>query len=192
MRKGFGVVVFAGLLLSALPAWSTVLLFLDIPQLTQKSTVVIQGQVESQRVVRGKEYIWTDSYVRVTETLKGKLATGKVVIMRQLGGETPTLGMKVDGMARFKRGEKVLVFARSLGGQLYVPVGACLGKFSVYTNSKGVQRVKRDLSSTSFGRFDSSGKFTVNDSLSLADEADMTHAALVKKIAASASKGGAR
>ncbi len=192
MRKGFGVVVFAGLLLAAQPAQSTVLLFLDIPQLTRRSNVILQGKVVGQRVVRGKEYIWTDSYVKVSETHKGKLATGKVVVLRSLGGETPTVGMKVAGMARFKRGEEVLVFARSVGGQLLVPTGACLGKFTVYKTTKGDQRVRRDFSGASFGRFDPSGKFRVEDSLATADAGDMALGALVKKISGALAQGGAR
>ncbi len=192
MRKGISVLVFTGLLLSALPAQSTVLLYLDIPQLTQKSTAVVQGQVVRQKVIVGKDYIWTDSYVRVTETLKGGAVPGRIMVLRSLGGETPTVGMKVAGMARFKPGEKVLVFARSAGNNLFVPVGACLGKFNVYTSSKGQKRVRRDFAGASFARFDSKGKFQLEEHLSLADAGDMAMADLVKKIAASQAKGGAR
>ena len=192
MRKGIGVVVFTGLLLTALPARSTVLLFLDISQLTQKSSAVIQGQVIKQRVFVGKDYIWTDSFVKVTENLKGKMVPGRVMVLRQLGGETPRVGMKVAGMARFKPGEKVLVFARSAGNQLFVPVGACLGKFSIYKTAKGTQRVRRDFTGASFGRYDKRGKFQLEETLSTAEAGDMALSKLVKKIAANMASGGAR
>lgn len=191
MRKGIGVVVFAGLLLAALPAQSTVLLYLDIAQLAQKSSVILQGKVVGQRVIRGKEYIWTDSYVKVEETHKGKLPSNKVVVLRSLGGETPTVGMKVAGMARFKVGEQVLVFARSVGGLLLVPTGACLGKFTVYKTAQG-KRVRRDFTGASFGRFDPNGKFRLEESLSTADAGDMPLSRLVKKISAAQARGGAR
>lgn len=192
MRKGIGVVVFLGLLLAALPARSTVLLFLDLPQLTQKSTAVIQGQVLRQQVSVDRDYIWTDSYIKVTETLKGKVMPGRIMVLRQLGGETATRGMKVAGMASFKPGEEVVVFARSVGGKLFVPVGACLGKFSIYKTSKGTQRVRRDFTGASFARFDKSGKFQMEEALSTAEAGDMALSQLIKKISSSLAKGGAR
>jgi len=192
MRKGISVVVFMGLLLAAFPARSTVLLFLDLPQLTQKSTAVIQGQVLRQRVIVDRDYIWTDSYVKVSETLKGKVIPGRIMVLRQLGGETATQGMKVAGMASFRPGEKVVVFARSVGNKLFVPVGACLGKFSIYQTSKGTQRVRRDFTGASFARFDKSGKFQMEETLTKAEAGDMALSELIKKISVSQAKGGVR
>lgn len=193
MRKGTGAVVvtMASLLLWALPVGATVLLFLDIPQLTARASQVIQGEVVRQQVIVGREHIWTDSYIRVSETFKGQATPGKLMVLRQLGGETKRRGMRVAGMARFRPGEQVLVFARPAGPGLHVPVGACLGKFSIY-HGKGGPRVRRDFAGASFARHDSRGTFILEHTLNLVDAADMSYAELVHRISSHQARGGAR
>ena len=185
------MLMMVGLMLAALPASSTVLMYLGIDQLTDQSSAVIQGQVVRQRVVAEQDFIWTDSYVKISESLKGKLAPGKIVVLRQLGGETPRRGMKVAGMARFAQGEQVLVLARAVKDGIHVPVGACLGKYRLYRGANGSMRAQRHCDA-SFARFDRGGKFRLEHSQAMHRESDLTHAQLVSKIAARLANGGVR
>ena len=145
-------------ILVAPPAQATVMIYLNNKELTERASVVVRGMVVRKQVVEIEGHLWTDSHVRVIESLKGGLAKGHVLRLRQPGGETRTLGEHVAGVARFTVGEEVLVFARRVASH-HVPVGMCLGKFRIVRPSSGAPRAERDLSTVAFGMFDLSGKF---------------------------------
>lgn len=194
-RMGLGVAAVFGMLLSVSPAQATVLQFMDLTELAEHATAVVRGEVISQEVVQEEGHIWTDSRVRVSTVIQGKATLGQVMIMRQLGGETPTRGERVAGMAQFSLGEQVLVFARDVGGRFHVPVGACLGKFSVYQNQDRQQRVRRHLDDAAFARFNAAGRMTIRHGVTLTQERDMALSALLAAISpktAPAKKGGAK
>ncbi len=180
------------LTLLASSANATVLKFMDLPELTEHSTAVFQGQVVGQRVVSADGHLWTDTQVKVSEVIKGSLVSGKIVVLRTLGGETPTRGEKVAGMAQFSLGEDVLLFARAVGPRQYVPVGACLGKFRLYKGPQGDMRVRRDLHEAAFARFDDKGLTIIKDGVTLVEQSDMTLSSLLKTISAQLTKGGAK
>lgn len=192
MRIGFAAIL--GLLLTAPSVQATVLKFMDLTELAEFSTSVVRGEVIAQKVVEEEGHIWTDSSVRVSEVIRGKVAAGQVLVMRQLGGETPTRGERVAGMAQFSLGEDVLVFARNVGGRFHVPVGACLGKFSLYLSNKGERRVRRHLDDAAFARFNAAGRMTIRHGVTLTQESDMTLSALLAAIAprTAPAKGGAK
>lgn len=193
MRNGAIITTILGLLICASPAWATVFTYMDINELADHATAVIQGEVISQKVIKEEGHIWTDSRVRVSVVFQGKATAGQVMTVRQLGGETPTLGQKVAGMAQFSLGEQVLIFARDVAGRFHVPVGACLGKFSIYLDKKGERRVRRHLDDAAFARFNAAGRMTIRDGATLVQESDMTLPALLKLIKpAKGSKGGAK
>lgn len=175
------------LLLAAIPASATVLEYLSIADLSERASAVIQGQVVGQRVISADGHLWTDSQVQVSEVIKGK-EQRKVVVIRTLGGETANRGELVAGMARFRLGEQVLVFGRAVAPGAYVTVGACLGKFRVYKDQKGNQRVRRDFTGAAFARFDSKGRTIIRHGVTLAEQKDMALSKLLKKI----SQGGAK
>ena len=182
MRMPIGFAAILSLLLSGSPAQATVLKYMGLTDLAELSTSVIRGEVIAQKVVQEEGHIWTDSSVRVSRVIRGKVAAGQVLVMRQLGGETPTRGERVAGMAQFSLGENVLVFARDVGGRFHVPVGACLGKFSVYLDDKGERRVRRHLDDAAFARFNAAGRMTIRHGVTLTQESDMTLAALLAAI----------
>ena len=141
------------------PAQATVMIYWSDKELTERAASVVQGTVEQQQVVEIEGHLFTDSYVRVAETLKGK-SPAKVMILRQPGGETVMLGEKVAGAAQFRVGEEVLVFARP-AGPVHIPVGMCLGKFSIRRGKDGVARVSRDLGGATFARLSPKGRFSL-------------------------------
>jgi hypothetical protein len=164
MRNAFLAGIVVGAILAALPAQGTVIVYLNTKELTQRAAVVIQGTVVVQEVVKVDGHLWTDSHVRVDDSLVGKVARGKVVVVRQPGGETATLGERVSGAAQFRLTEKVLVFARKVK-QVYMPLGMSLGKYSIYRDARGIERVRRDLSGVGVGGFDPEGRFAVRQPL---------------------------
>lgn len=164
MRKAFLAGIVAGAILAALPAQGTVITYLNTKELTQRAVVVIRGTVVAQEVVQVDGHLWTDSHVRVDASLKGVLSRGKVVVVRQPGGETATRGERVAGAAPFRLTEQVLVFARKVK-QVYMPLGMSIGKYSIYRDGQGVERVQRDLSGVALGGFDPQGRFAVRHSV---------------------------
>lgn len=148
---------------AAPPAQATVMIYWPNKELTERAASVVHGTVVRQQVVEIQGHLFTDSYVRVAETLKGKAATtGEVMILRQPGGETVVIGERVAGTAQFTIGEEVLVFARPVG-PVHVPVGMCLGKYSIHRGKDGVARATRDLNGASFARFDPRGRFALHE-----------------------------
>jgi hypothetical protein len=145
------------------PAQATVMIYWSDRELTERAASVVQGTVVQQQVVEIEGHLFTDSYVRVLETLKGKAAAGKVMILRQPGGETVSVGEKVAGVAQFRIGEEVLVFARP-AGPVHIPVGMCLGKYTIRRGKDGVARVSRDLGGATFARLSPLGRFSMHHS----------------------------
>lgn len=185
-------VALAGLLLAAPPAAATVLLHLSTDQLTARASHVVMGSVLDQDVVEAEGKLWTDTRVRVTEALAGPARPGDVLVLRQPGGETPTRGLHVAGAAQFEAGEEVLLFARPVQGQSFlVPVGASLGKYTLYVDAGGTRRARRDLAGASVARFDARGKMVI-EPVSQAPKRGVPLAALVSTIQASLKQGGAR
>ena len=153
------------LLLIAGPARATVLMFMSTQELTDQSTLVMEVTVLHQEVVE-LDHLYTDTYVLVSgEVHKGEAASGQILVLRTIGGNTSGVSLHVAGMARFKLGEQALIFASPAraprsDGRLMV-MGAALGKYAIYTDKEGVQRVRRDLSSASVADFSPKGKFRV-------------------------------
>lgn len=144
------------------PAQATVMMNMSTKELTERASLVVRGIVDRQQVVEVKGHLWTDSYVRVEETIKGSAKTGQVVVMRQPGGETVVVGERVAGAATFSIGEEVLVFARPVR-DFYVPVGMCLGKYRLVRGSDGAVRAERDFSGATLASFDPRGRFSLHD-----------------------------
>lgn len=155
-----GVLLICGAL-AALPAQATVMTYMNTQELTERATSVVRGTVEQQQVVERGGHLWTDSYVRVLEALKGKVGTGQILVLRQPGGETLTVGERVGGTARFAVGEEVLVFARPVR-HYHVPVGMCLGKYGIRRGKDGRVYASRDLARAGLASFDPSGRFTLS------------------------------
>ena len=161
MHKLVSTGILATMILAALPAQGTVMFYLNDKELTERAQVVVQGTVVQQRVIPLQGHLWTDTHVRVTSSLKGYLKPGQMLVLRQPGGETATLGTKVAGAATFKLKQQVVVFARPVGSA-FVPVGMALGAFHVARDRHGIARVSRDLRELAMASFDARGKMTVN------------------------------
>jgi len=179
------------LLLASPTAEATVLVELTTRQLTVQSQLVVRGKVVDQRVVAVEGRLWTDSTIQVAQALKGSARRGATLVLRQPGGEIGGVGMRVTGVARFRRGEEVVVFARA-AGPVQIPVGMCQGKFEILRDRGGQTRVRRDLTGAGFVRFAPDGRMLLEHRG--APERDRPLGELLAEVRAAAhdSKGGAR
>jgi len=187
-----GVLSFISLILLALPADATVLMHMSVKEMTQGATHVVQGKVVFQAVVEQGGTIWTHSHVKVHSAVKGGARAGRVFIVRQMGGETAKRGVRVVGVARFSVGEQVLVFLEQAGGSFYKPVGMCLGKYSLYKDSRGVRWASRDLSGATIARFDPRAKLVLKRHTARGHWDLLPAGKLVSHVRSQLRKGGVR
>lgn len=103
---------------------------LQLDELVEGSSVIVQGMVEDVRsyLVPERGWVATDTRIRVTDTLKGN--AGGYVTVTQLGGVVGDTGMLVPGSAQFRRGEEAIVFLKQIDGK-WRTMGMGQGKFEV-------------------------------------------------------------
>ena len=97
--------------------------------LADSAAVVVTGRVAGVAVGADAGAIYTYATVTVGEVLKGRVADGTLVV-KQLGGTLPTLGLYIADQASFAPQEDVLLFlnVRPRDGTLYT-VGLSRGKW---------------------------------------------------------------
>jgi hypothetical protein len=102
-----------------------------IATLADASTVVLTGRVDAISVQRDAGSIYSYVSVGVSAVLKGDVP-GPSVVLKQLGGTLPDLGLYVADQATFRVGEEVLLFlsVRPRDGTL-TTVGLAQGKWLV-------------------------------------------------------------
>jgi len=103
----------------------------DLIELSDSSTIVVTGRVASLTVRAEGGSIYTYAAIAVADVLKGQL-TDETVVVKELGGTLPTLGLYISEQATFQLGEEVLLFlaARPRDGTLYT-VGLSRGKWAL-------------------------------------------------------------
>jgi hypothetical protein len=98
------------LVLSSSTALATIVAFETVEQMAQRVPLIVRGQVA--RTVAGWDAehrrIWTWTELVVTDVVKGR--AGRVVLVKQPGGEVDGIGQQVSGAARFREGEDCLLF----------------------------------------------------------------------------------
>lgn len=140
------VVLFATLFLTPLliskSASASVVTHMDLETLVQLSPVIVRGEVES--IVSGTDsaYSRIHTYVtiRVDESLKGAEGSERVTL-RLLGGSVGEQASVVFGMPSFRRGERVVLFARPAKSGALVVSGLFQGKFPI-TSENGLDVVE--------------------------------------------------
>src|SRR5262245_11962096 len=109
-----------------------------------ESTAVLHGVCihNAARWDGQRRMIVTDTTIRAVEYLKGNL--GSTITVSEPGGELPerNLAMTVPHVARFQRGEEVVVFVWRDPGGAYRVVGGAQGKYTVDRDpATGTKRV---------------------------------------------------
>lgn len=103
----------------------------QVTELADAAAVVLTGRVTAITVGADAGAIYTYATIAVSDVLKGDLRDTSIVV-KQLGGTLPTLGLYIADQAVFTPGEDVLLFlaVRPRDGTLYT-VGLSRGKWPV-------------------------------------------------------------
>ena len=147
MAKRAAAVLLATTALVAGAAQATIVKQLTLGEMSKRADLIVRGQVVRKSASWNPEHtrIYTVSEIRVDESLKGGLAAGTVVPVRQLGGELDGLVQSVAGNATFQPDEEVIVF---LDKDDTLPwsyvIGMAQGKYTV-SHAGGADAVVRDL-----------------------------------------------
>lgn len=121
---------------------------LDLPTLVELSDLILEGRVESQRVVVApggrietehllhvERCLWGEAGVRISVRLPGG------VLPESLGGG----GLLLPGMPTIAAGEELLLFlSEPSPGGLRVPVGLAQGKLRVERDASGARTLVRE------------------------------------------------
>ena len=104
---------------------------MPIADLASSAAVVATGRVTGVAVQFDADSIYTYATLAVSEVLKGRVP-GDTLVVKELGGTLPTLGLYIADQASFEPGQDVLVFlnVRPRDGTLYT-VGLSRGKWLV-------------------------------------------------------------
>jgi hypothetical protein len=133
-------------------AHATVVVRMNIPELTRGAEVIALGRVERKSTRWSGRRIVTDVELSVERSLKGKVDAGGRLRFQRLGGVVNGIGQRVFGEPTFGDGETVLVFLRRIPLATEQPlgvVGLAQGKMTVVSDPSGIRWVTRNLAGLS-------------------------------------------
>lgn len=104
-------------------------------QLVAKSPLIVRGTVVSSTPVERNGAIWTETTIRVEETLKGS-AQGEVIV-RELGGVIGDHITKIYGAPEYSEGQRVLAFLTPTSRGDYQTTDLYVGKMTEATTLSG-------------------------------------------------------
>lgn len=127
---------------------ATLIQVLSFEKLTLVSDMVIDGTVLKSEAHWTPDHqgVYTDIDILVADPVVGAATAGRVVTVRQAGGELDGMAFTFVGMPVFKVGERVLLFLQEIQG-LRIVVGLKQGKLPIVRDPEtGALMARRDLS----------------------------------------------
>lgn len=119
---------------------ATTLSTLSVEQMTDAADLVVRATVTEVWVEQLGDELWTRAQITVNSSLKGQ-ATGRTLVIDQLGGVLRNDAVIVVGAPRFSVGEEMVVFLeKNSAGQLLV-VGMNQGKYTVRIDPQSGQEM---------------------------------------------------
>ena len=114
--------------------------------LTLESHDIVRGEVIGEEVVFDPRYdeVFTDTVIRVHETMAGTSPEGDVVVLRQIGGVLDGVETHVVGTVDLQVGDEVVAFMRTDGAFHYL-VGMSQGAWAVDRPAQGGAQLHRNL-----------------------------------------------
>lgn len=118
---------------------------LTFEQMTRAAPVVVRGKVIQQQPFTpdGSKRVYTDTEVRITESLKG--GVDGTILVRQPGGIAGDVFVEVEGAARFVPDEDVVLFlspaAKAPG--VFIPLALSASKVSLVDKIGTLHAVRR-------------------------------------------------
>ena len=126
------------LLSLALSAHAGSLRALDLEDLNEKSSVILEGTVLDIESLWEGRMIFTDVHVGVDRCFKGACEV-EVLTVRVLGGAVDDLEMRVQGVSQYRLGEQVLLFLNPLKrSERLHTIGMFQGKFQIQETPEGI------------------------------------------------------
>jgi hypothetical protein len=107
----------------------------DVAQLTQRASLVVHGSVTGKTTAWIGRVIYTLYDVSVQETLKGPPRASVVVAIA--GGARGNVRLTVPGAPDLQAGERLVVFATTLQGPTFTPLGTFDGVVRVREGNGG-------------------------------------------------------
>lgn len=108
---------------------------IDVPQITGRADVVVHGFVTTRTTAWIGRVLYTLYDVSVQETLKGAPRTSVVVAVA--GGARGNVRLTVPGAPDLQNGEQLVVFATTLQGSTFTPIGTFDGVVRVRPDTGG-------------------------------------------------------
>ena len=121
------------ILMASVPADASVVIALDLQELTAEADRIVVGRVVWVEPIRtGNGMIRTRYRIRVEQDLRG--SGDREIIVETMGGRIGRLAMRVEGAPSFVLGDRAVVFVRGSGDAIFRPVGM----------AQGVMRIERE------------------------------------------------
>jgi hypothetical protein len=127
-------------------ASATLVRSFSMTALTLEAHDIIRGEVISEEVVFDPRYdeVFTDTTIRVAETMSGNAEAGDLVVLRQIGGVLDGVETHVVGTVALHTGDEIVAFMRSDGAFHYL-VGMSQGAWAVHRAEQGDAQLHRNL-----------------------------------------------
>jgi len=129
MKRLLGIAILLGAV--AAPLSSTLVERLTLEQLADRSERIVHGRCLRTWSAWDADHqaIWTHCEVEVVDPLKGGAV--KTLVVSEPGGVVDGVEMTIDGVARFERGEEMVLFLYRVPNGLWRARGLGQGKFRV-------------------------------------------------------------
>jgi len=168
--KLLGLVALGLAVLFAAPAWTTVLQYLDVEQMSEIAAVVTVGEVERVQASWNADHtkIYTRVTVRPTEIIKGDRDLASVTL-KLIGGRVGDAVAELPGTPQFEPGQRVLLFLeprRDADG--YLIIGLFQGLYRL-DEASGDDLLYQDLPPRGVTIIDNSGHPATSRMHTLAD-----------------------
>ncbi len=133
------------LLLAAVVAQATTVLYVPIKKSIQLSDYVLVGSVTRlEPAYDAQGQIVTRVHLLVEESLKGDIRGGEEFVFTAWGGSLDGMTTETVGEARYNLGDRVLVQLESIEGE-YHTLGLSFGKWNVVRENDGSSTAVRSL-----------------------------------------------
>lgn len=133
------------LVIWTLAASAATVLGYSMQELTRAAPVVVRGTVLQQQhhVPEGSRRVFTDTELRVTESLKGSV--DGAILVRQPGGPLDGVYTHVEGAANFVEGEDVILFlsASKSSPGVFLPLTLAASKVSLVEKVGELRAIRR-------------------------------------------------
>lgn len=143
-------VALVAMVTAATVAQATLVRSFSLTALSLEAHGILRGEVIDEEVVYDARYgeVFTDTHVRVQETLAGDARIDEVVVVRQIGGVLDGVETHVVGTVDFQIGDEIVTFTRTDGAFHYL-VGMSQGAWALTRLGTGVTHLHRDLGAIS-------------------------------------------